>query len=94
MAGPDPAILPRIATGEIVRFPPGSAVSTNVVTGSASAILDQIAVPGDRRRFADLPQPLQPGVQLPVPKGVFLRNRQALLAEVQAAKKFFASRTQ
>lgn len=29
-----------------------------------------------------------------VPKGVFLRNRQALLAEVQAAKKFFASRTQ
>jgi methionyl-tRNA synthetase len=44
-----------------------------VMPGSASAILDQIAVPADSRRFADLPQPLRPGVQLPVPKGVFPR---------------------
>ncbi len=44
-----------------------------VMPGSASAILDQVAVPADRRRFADLAQVLQPGVQLPAPKGVFPR---------------------
>jgi methionyl-tRNA synthetase len=44
-----------------------------VMPGSSAAILDQVAVPADRRRFADLAEPLRPGAQLPAPKGVFPR---------------------
>ena len=48
-----------------------------VMPGSAAAILDQVAVPADRRRFADLGELLRPGVQLPAPKGVFPRYVEA-----------------
>jgi methionyl-tRNA synthetase len=48
-----------------------------VMPDSAAAILDQVAVPADRRRFTDLAQALQPGGQLPAPKGVFPRYVEA-----------------
>jgi methionyl-tRNA synthetase len=43
------------------------------VPGAAGALLDQLAVPGDARRFADLGERLAPGRALPSPHGVFPR---------------------
>src|SRR5947208_14653662 len=43
------------------------------VPDSASALLDQLAVPATARRFADLAQPLPPGRDLPAPHGIFPR---------------------
>jgi methionyl-tRNA synthetase len=48
-----------------------------VMPGSADAILDQVAVPADRRRFADLAEPLRAGAPLPPPRGVFPRYVEA-----------------
>jgi methionyl-tRNA synthetase len=36
-------------------------------------LLDQLAVPTEARRFADLSDPLPPGRPLPVPRGIFPR---------------------
>lgn len=44
-----------------------------VVPGSAGRLLDQLAVPADRRRFADIETPLVPGTALPEPRGIFPR---------------------
>jgi methionyl-tRNA synthetase len=41
--------------------------------GSMAKLLDQLAVPADARDFAALPKPLQPGVALPPPAGIFPR---------------------
>jgi methionyl-tRNA synthetase len=43
--------------------------------GSAAQLLDLLAVPADRRRFADLGEKgaLVPGTALPAPQGVFPR---------------------
>jgi methionyl-tRNA synthetase len=43
------------------------------VPDAASALLDQLAVPGERRAFADLPEPLPAGRKLPPPHGIFPR---------------------
>ena len=43
------------------------------VPDAASDLLDQLAVPADARRLADLPQPLPPGRDLPAPHGIFPR---------------------
>jgi methionyl-tRNA synthetase len=40
---------------------------------AAAALLDQLAVPENGRRFADLATPLPPGRALPVPRGIFPR---------------------
>jgi methionyl-tRNA synthetase len=53
-----------------------------VMPESASRILDQLAVPQDRRRFADLGDALTPGTPLPKPEGVFPRY----LGEDEAAE--------
>ena len=45
--------------------------------GAAAMLLDQLAVPQDARRFADLAQPLPPGRPLPVPQGIFPRYVEA-----------------
>jgi methionyl-tRNA synthetase len=44
------------------------------VPGSASMLLDQLAVPAAARRFADLAQKLPPGRKLPPPRGIFPRH--------------------
>jgi methionyl-tRNA synthetase len=44
-----------------------------VVPDSAARMLDQLAVPPDRRRFANLSTPLAPGTPLPAPQPVFPR---------------------
>src|SRR5579862_5861056 len=41
--------------------------------GSCARLLDQLAVPAERRRFADLEQMLPAGSALPKPEGVFPR---------------------
>jgi methionyl-tRNA synthetase len=41
--------------------------------GSMGRMLDQLGVPGDQRRLADLAQPLPDGLTLPAPQGVFPR---------------------
>jgi methionyl-tRNA synthetase len=41
--------------------------------GSMAKLLDQLAVPADARDFAALPKPLQPGMALPPPAGIFPR---------------------
>ena len=41
--------------------------------GSCGRLLDQLAVPAERRRFADLEQMIPAGVALPKPQGVFPR---------------------
>ncbi|HVA12902.1 MAG TPA: methionine--tRNA ligase [Stellaceae bacterium] len=43
------------------------------VPDAASALLDQLAVATEARRFADLAQPLTPGRALPAPHGIFPR---------------------
>jgi methionyl-tRNA synthetase len=44
-----------------------------VVPGAAAKLLDQLAVPADRRDFAALATPLAPGTALPKPEGLFPR---------------------
>ena len=44
-----------------------------VVPGAAAKLLDQLAVPADRRDFAALAMPLAPGTTLPKPEGIFPR---------------------
>ncbi len=44
-----------------------------VVPQAAAKLLDQLAVPADRRDFAALARPLVPGTQLPKPEGIFPR---------------------
>ena len=54
------------------------AILTQPFMPDASArLLDLVAVPGDRRAFADLDAPLAPGTPLPVPQGVFPRYVEA-----------------
>jgi methionyl-tRNA synthetase len=48
-----------------------------VVPAAAARLLDQLAVPADRRRFAALATPLAPGTALPKPEGVFPRYVEA-----------------
>jgi methionyl-tRNA synthetase len=44
------------------------------VPGSAGRLLDQLAVPEERRRFTTLAEaPLKPGTRLPKPAGIFPR---------------------
>ena len=43
------------------------------VPGAAGMLLDQLAVPQEARRFADLADPLPPGRPLPAPRGIFPR---------------------
>jgi methionyl-tRNA synthetase len=43
------------------------------VPDAAAMLLDQLAVPPQARRFADLTDPLPPGRPLPVPRGIFPR---------------------
>lgn len=43
------------------------------VPDAAAALLDQLAVPANARRFADLSQNLRPGRALPAPRGIFPR---------------------
>jgi len=40
---------------------------------AAAALLDQLAVPGDKRSFAQFDQALMAGTPLPPPQGVFPR---------------------
>jgi len=44
-----------------------------VVPSAAAKLLDQLAVPADRRGFAALATPLAPGTALPKPEGIFPR---------------------
>jgi methionyl-tRNA synthetase len=46
------------------------------VPAAAGRLLDQLAVPAERRRFADLGEggALRPGTQLPKPEGIFPRH--------------------
>jgi methionyl-tRNA synthetase len=44
-----------------------------VVPGAAAKLLDQLAVPADRRDFTALATPLAPGTLLPKPEGIFPR---------------------
>jgi methionyl-tRNA synthetase len=44
-----------------------------VVPQAAGKLLDQLAVPADRRDFAALAQPIVPGAELPKPEGIFPR---------------------
>ena len=44
-----------------------------VMPASAEKLLDQVAVPADRRSFADFTTRLAPGTALPAPQGVFPR---------------------
>jgi methionyl-tRNA synthetase len=44
-----------------------------VVPAAAAKLLDQLAVPADRRDFAALATPLAPGTALPKPEGIFPR---------------------
>jgi methionyl-tRNA synthetase len=44
-----------------------------VVPGAAAKLLDQLAVPAERRDFAALAMPLAPGTVLPKPEGIFPR---------------------
>src|SRR5579883_2695612 len=48
-----------------------------VVPGSASRLLDQLALPAGARDFASLARPLAPGTKLPKPEGVFPRYIEA-----------------
>ena len=43
------------------------------VPDAAAMLLDQLAVPAEARRFADLAEPLPPGRALPAPRGIFPR---------------------
>jgi methionyl-tRNA synthetase len=43
------------------------------VPDAASALLDQLALPQEARRFANLAEPLPHGRELPVPHGIFPR---------------------
>jgi methionyl-tRNA synthetase len=43
------------------------------VPGAASALLDQLAVPAEARRFVDLAEPLPLARDLPPPHGIFPR---------------------
>jgi methionyl-tRNA synthetase len=51
-----------------------------VVPAAAAALLDQLAVPGESRRFADLARPLPAGRRLPAPYGIFPRFVEAAAA--------------
>jgi len=48
-----------------------------VVPGSAGKMLDQLAVPADKRSFADIATPLVAGTALPKPEGIFPRYVEA-----------------
>jgi methionyl-tRNA synthetase len=48
-----------------------------VMPGSMARMLDQLAVPADKRGFEALDEPLQPGTALPKPEGVFPRHVEA-----------------
>ena len=48
-----------------------------VMPASAGKLLDQLAVPADKRDFAALNAPLTPGVALPKPEGIFPRYVEA-----------------
>ena len=48
-----------------------------VVPAAAAKLLDQLAVPADKRDFASLAKPLTPGTALPKPEGVFPRYVEA-----------------
>src|ERR1700731_385707 len=52
------------------------------VPDAASALLDQLAVPIEARRFADLGEALPPGRALPAPHGIFPRYVEAEAASV------------
>jgi methionyl-tRNA synthetase len=47
------------------------------VPDAAAALLDQLAVSAEARRFADLPERLSPGRPLPAPQGIFPRYVEA-----------------
>ena len=47
------------------------------VPDAAGMLLDQLAVPQEARRFADLADPLPPGTPLPAPSGIFPRYVEA-----------------
>jgi methionyl-tRNA synthetase len=44
-----------------------------VMPASSAKLLDQLAVPQDKRDFTSLTTPLVPGTALPKPEGVFPR---------------------
>ena len=44
-----------------------------VMPDASAKLLDLLAVPDDRRSFADFDAALQPGTALPAPQGVFPR---------------------
>ena len=46
---------------------------TAVVPEASSSLLDQLTVPAEARRFADLADRLPPGRALPAPHGIFPR---------------------
>ena len=48
-------------------------VTQPFVPDAAGMLLDQLAVPQEARRFADLADPLPPGRELPAPRGIFPR---------------------
>jgi methionyl-tRNA synthetase len=48
-----------------------------VVPGSAAKMLDQLAVPADKRSFADIATPIAAGTALPKPEGIFPRYVEA-----------------
>ncbi|HEX3954558.1 MAG TPA: methionine--tRNA ligase [Stellaceae bacterium] len=48
-------------------------VTQPFIPSAASLLLDQLGVPAEARRFADLAQPLPPGRLLPAPRGIFPR---------------------
>ena len=48
-----------------------------LVPDAASALLDQLAVPNEARRFADLAEALPVGRALPAPQGIFPRYVEA-----------------
>ena len=56
-------------------------VTQPVMPDSMAKMLDQLAVPGDRRDFASLDSQLLPGTPLPKPEGVFPRHVEEEAAE-------------
>ena len=56
-------------------------VTQPVMPDSMAKMLDQLAVPGDRRDFASLDNQLLPGTPLPKPEGVFPRHVEEEAAE-------------
>jgi methionyl-tRNA synthetase len=69
----DPARMGTVlyALAEVLRHL--GIVMQPFVPAAAAMLLDQLAVPLDARRFADLPDPLVPSRPLPAPRGIFPR---------------------